>query len=87
MKRPIEPKTGWPWSRPGYTFSLQPVWPPKFKPQEYRAPQDHSAISTRARNTALERGDTGSIRGGLSARSAHVRSEPARAMVGKAGRA
>lgn len=81
MKRPIRPSRGWCWEQPGFTFSLQPVWPPEFTPQDYKPRQDFSGISTRARNTALERGYTGSITGGLSSRSAGVVSDPGRALV------
>jgi hypothetical protein len=80
VKRPIRPKQGWPWEAQGFTFSI-PGFPPLYEPQPYKPPQDLSGISTRSRNTMLERGDTGSIKGGLSARSSGVVSDPRRALV------
>jgi len=83
MKRPVRPPGGFVFESPGYTFSLQPVWPDGFIPQDWSPARDHSANSTKARNTALARGITGTLIGGLSDRSKYRTSDITKAMMRK----
>ena len=82
MKKQIRPPDGWPWEAEGFTFSI-PGFPPMFEPQDYAPHRDHSANSTKARNTALARGITGTLIGGLSDRSKYRTSDITKAMMRK----
>ncbi len=78
----------YPWDAPNYTFSI-PGWPPGFVPQGDAASLARvgqgKAAAARARDLALQTGDTGSFRGGLSKKSSHVVGDARKAMV-KRGR-
>lgn len=63
MKKPEMPADGWPWSKPGYRFSIG--WPPghEFTEVKGRSDADASARGTAARNAQLAKGVSGTIVG------------------------
>ena len=75
------PPSGWAHEQPGYTFSLQPVWPPDFVPQDHKSVPNHSAISRANREARLAKGETETMFGGLSSKSAGVRDDVSKAAV------
>ena len=60
------PRGGFKWERPGFRFSLDPVWPPGFEPQPIpkgMSAWELSASCSRGREKARAAGHTGTILG------------------------
>jgi hypothetical protein len=69
-----------PWQRPGYRFAIN--WPPGFVPQLQRTREVEQSETSRAnRLRRVEKGDTGTILGGLSARTQPRQGAAALSMV------